>query len=104
MAKRKRFTKGFKAKVAIEALKGQRSLQELAKEFGVHAQQIGLWKKQLLDSVPEVFGRGVNKELKDKEQELDRAYKQVGQLKVEIDWLKKRLVIEHDGIYKASHG
>ncbi len=91
MAKRKRFTKGFKAKVAIEALKGQRSLQELAKEFGVHAQQIGLWKKQLLDSVPEVFGRGAGKEIKEKERELDLAYRQVGQLKVEVDWLKKKV-------------
>jgi len=91
MAKRKRFTKEFKAKVAIEALKSQRSLQELATEYGVHAQQISLWKKQLLASVTEVFGRGGGKELREKEQELDRAYKQVGRLKVEIDWLKKKV-------------
>ena len=56
--KRRRFTKEFKARVALEAIKGQRSANELAQEFGVHVNQISLWKKQLLEMAPEAFRRG----------------------------------------------
>ena len=56
--KRRNFTKGFKARVALEAIKGQRTVNELAQEFKVHVNQINLWKKQLLDMAPEAFSRG----------------------------------------------
>lgn len=89
--KRRKFTKKFKAKVAVEAVKGQRTVNELAAEFGVHPSQIGIWKKQLLEAVPEVFGSGKDRETKHLEAERDRLYKKVGQLQVEVDWLKKNI-------------
>jgi len=86
---RRKFTKEFKAKVALEAIKGQRTVNELAQEFGVHPNQIGLWKKQMLASAPEVFCSGKDQEYEQLEQERDRLYKKVGQLQVQNDWLKK---------------
>lgn len=88
---RRKFTKEFKAKVALEAIKGQRTINELAQEFGVHPNQISLWKKQLLASAPEVFGSGKDYDAERLEQERDRLYKKVGQLQVQNDWLKKNI-------------
>jgi transposase len=88
--KRRRFTKEFKAKVALEAIKGQRTANEIAQEFGVHVNQINLWKKQLLEAAPEVFGNGKVQEAKRIETERDQLYRKVGQLQVEVDWLKKK--------------
>lgn len=88
--KRKKFSKEFKAKVAVEALKGQRTVNELAQEFGVHVSQINRWKKELLESAPEVFGQNKEREAKRMEMEKDQLYRKVGQLQVEIDWLKKK--------------
>lgn len=89
MGKRK-FTKEFKAKVALEAIKGQRTLNELAKEYDVHPNQIGMWKKKLLEVAPEVFSRGKDRDAERAKEERDRLYKKVGQLQVEVDWLKKK--------------
>jgi len=88
--KRRRFSQEFKAKVALEAIKGQRTVNELSQEFGVHVNQISLWKKQLLAAAPEVFSRGKDREADALEQERDRLYRKVGQLQVEVDWLKKK--------------
>jgi len=88
--KRRRFSKEFKAKVAIEAIKGQRTANELAQEFGVHVNQISLWKKRLLESAPEVFSRGKDRKAERLNQEKDRLYRKVGQLQIEVDWLKKK--------------
>lgn len=88
--KRKRFSKDFKAKVALEAIKGQRTVVELAQEYGVHPNQISQWKKQALDSLPSVFGNGSGKDEKRVEEERDRLFKKVGQLQIEVDWLKKK--------------
>ncbi len=87
---RRKFTKEFKAKVALEAIKGQRTLNELAKEYGVHPNQIGIWKKKLLEVAPEVFSRGKDRDAERAKEERDRLYKKVGQLQVEVDWLKKK--------------
>ena len=89
MGKRK-FTKEFKAKVALEAIKGQRTLNELAKEYDVHPNQIGMWKKKLLEVAPEVFSRGKDRDVERAKEERDRLYKKVGQLQIEVDWLKKK--------------
>jgi len=89
MAKRK-FTSEFKAKVALEAIKGLRTVNELAQEFEVHPNQIGIWKKQLLGSASDVFSRGKDHEAEKLQDERDRLYKKVGQLQVEVDWLKKK--------------
>ena len=88
--KRRRFSQEFKAKVALEAIKGQRTANELSQEFGVHVNQINLWKKQLLEAAPEVFSRGKAREAEELERERDRVYRKVGQLQVEVDWLKKK--------------
>jgi transposase len=87
---RRKFTKEFKAKVALEAIKGQRTLNELAKEYDVHPNQIGIWKKMLLEIAPEVFGNGKDRDVERAKEERDRLYKKVGQLQIEVDWLKKK--------------
>ena len=88
--KRKNFTKEFKAKVALEAIKGERTINEIASEFGIHATQINQWKKQLLEGAGDLFDRNKGKKDKSMEHERDRLYQKVGQLQVEIDWLKKK--------------
>jgi len=87
---RKRYDKEFKAKVAVEALKGDKTLQELAITYSVHPNMIALWKRQLLEHASMLF----EKEGKDKAQEetvrqKDEQYKQIGPLQVENDYLKK---------------
>ena len=64
---RKKHSKELKARIALDAIKGQKTMSELASEYGVHSNQIGRWKKQLLESAPDIFTRG-----KDKETEKDR--------------------------------
>ncbi len=88
--KRRKFTSEFKAKVAIGAIKGQRTVNELAQEFEVHPNQIAVWKKQLLGSAADVFSRGKDLDTEQKAAECDRLYRKVGQLQVENDWLKKK--------------
>ncbi len=88
--KRKRFSKEFKAKVAVEAIKGQRPMNELAQEFDVHPNQIARWKKDLLETAPEVFSQNKDREAKRIELERDQLYRKVGQLQIEVDWLKKK--------------
>ncbi|NEX23112.1 transposase [Thiorhodococcus mannitoliphagus] len=86
---RKRYSKDFKAKVALAAIKAQQTAGELASESGVHPKQINDWKKQAVDALPEVFGRTVAREAAEREGERDRLYQQIGRLQVELDWLKK---------------
>jgi transposase len=88
--KRKRYTEQFKAKVALEAVKGQRTANELASEFGVHVSQINIWKKHLLETLPEVFGGKRERREAQYEDERDRLYRQIGKLQVELEWLKKK--------------
>jgi transposase-like protein len=88
--KRKTFTSDLKAKVAIAALKGHQTTNEIAQEFGVHPTQINTWKKQLLESSSDVFGKGKQRREADFEAERETLYGQIGRLKVEVDWLKKK--------------
>lgn len=88
--RRRRFTADFKAKVALEAIKGHKTVAQLAGEYEVHANQISQWKRQLLESLPEVFGRRRERDAAKQEELTDRLYQQIGQLKVELDWLKKK--------------
>lgn len=89
MTQRKKHDPNFKAKVALEAAKGEKTLAELSSQYGVHPNQITNWKRHLLDELPEIFK---NKNKKDhKAQELQNVlYQEIGQLKVELDWLKKK--------------
>jgi transposase len=90
MAKRKKYSKELKARIALDAIKGQKTISELSSEYGVHANQITRWKKRLIDVAPDIFIRGKDKEAEKREIEQDRLYKKVGQLQIEVDWLKKK--------------
>lgn len=88
---RKSFTKEFKAKVALEAIKNEKTIAELANEYEVHPNQISLWKKQLLESASDLFERPnkKNKEQRNSEKKTEELFKHIGELKVENDFLKK---------------
>jgi len=87
---RKTHDAALKAKVALEALKGEKTIAQLSSQFGVHPNQIGKWKKDLLARLPEIFSSKWRKEHKTDEELVEELYKQIGQLKVELDWLKKK--------------
>jgi len=89
--KRKRHSAEFKAKVALEAVKGVQTLQQLANEFQVHPAQITLWKKQLTGQGASLFQRGPANTVLAAEEALRQAYEKIGRLDVELDWLKKKL-------------
>jgi putative transposase len=88
---RKSYTAQFKAKVALEAIRGDRTLAELAARYEVHPTQIGQWRKALLAGLPEVFSDKRRRKDADGEQEKARLYEEIGRLKVELDWLKKKV-------------
>lgn len=92
MAKRKRrqFSGAFKAKVALAAVRGDRTINELASHFEVHPNQVSQWKKELLAAAPGLFTERRKREEHDQEQLADELYKEIGRLKVELDWLKKK--------------
>lgn len=87
---RKHYSAEFKAKVALEAIKGLKTVNEIAGAVGVHPTQIAQWKKQMLDALPEVFSSARNRTHKSQEELTGQLYQQIGQLKVELDWLKKK--------------
>lgn len=88
--KRRRFSAQFKAKVAIEAIKGQRTVAELAGQYQVHPNQISQWKRQLLDSADQAFSGRAAADRQQQDELTARLYQQIGQLKVELDWLQKK--------------
>ena len=84
----------FKTKVVLEALKGAKTLAQLSSDFGIHAQQITDWKRQALDGMSSLFESGATKPgltIEQREQIEGPLFQQIGQLKVENDWLKKKL-------------
>lgn len=87
---RTRYSADFKAKLALEVLKGNRTLNEIASEAQVHPNLLAQWKRQLVESLPTVFSDKRVKDTKEQEELTDQLYQQIGQLKVELDWLKKK--------------
>lgn len=85
-------TAAFKKKVALEAMKGDKTINEIAQQYGVHPVQVGKWKKELLDGAESLFEKRQRKG-KDKENDKATLERKVGQLTIEIDWLKKKLGI-----------
>ncbi len=80
----------FKARVALEALKEEKTLAQLSSEFGVHVNQIRQWRQKLLDELPRLFSDRRKRKDKEGEELLAELYRQIGQLKVELEWLKKK--------------
>ncbi len=91
MKKRRKFTAEFKARVALEALRDQEPLHEIARRHEVHPNQIGQWKKQLQANMSTVFERQADQqgEKKRQKQRENRFYRQIGQLQMEVDFLKE---------------
>jgi transposase-like protein len=88
--KRQRHTAALKAQVALAALKGDRTVNELAGQFGVHPTLIHTWKKQLLAGAEDVFASGNKVAVVDAELVQAQLYEQIGRLKMELDWVKKK--------------
>jgi transposase-like protein len=87
---RKQHSAEFKAKVALDALKGLKTMNELASEYGVHPTQITQWKKQAQEGLSSIFSSGRCRQDKSQEELTASLYQQIGQLTVERDWLKKK--------------
>jgi transposase len=87
---RRRHSASFKAKVALEAVKEEKTISQLASDYEVHPNQIRQWKKRLLEEAPHIFSSRREKEARDQEQLEAELYRQIGQLKVEVAWLKKK--------------
>ena len=88
--KRKRHAPAFKAKVAVAALKNEETIAELAQRFGVHPTMVTSWKRALTDGATDIFDKG-NKSRKQAEGQIDELYRHIGQLKVERDFLARKL-------------
>jgi len=91
--KRRSFAPAFKAKVALEAIKEEKTIAEIAHKHKLHATQINLWKKQLLDQAEDVFvdGRSSTSAKPSDEPQPAELYEQIGRLKVQLEWLKKKV-------------
>ena len=87
---RKKYSAQFKAKVALEAVEGNKTINEIAGEYEVHPTQIQQWKKQLLEELPHIFSKKRANEAKETEELTAQLYQQIGKLKVELDWVKKK--------------
>ena len=87
---RKTYSAELKAKIALEAIKGQRTVNEIASQYGVHPNQVTNWKKQVVEELPQLFSTARHRAAQEEEAIKAQLYQQIGQLKVELDWLKKK--------------
>jgi transposase-like protein len=87
---RKRYDAPFKARVALAAVRGDKTMSELASQFAVHGNLVSQWKRKLLGNVERVFTEANDGEQEDREALLADLYEQIGRLKVELEWLKKK--------------
>jgi len=91
MVMRKKFGDEFKSRIALAALKGDKTISELSSEFGVHPTQITSWKKIAQEGLADVFSNSKAGKEREKDKHIDELYRAIGQLKVENDWFKKKL-------------
>jgi transposase len=87
---RKRYSAKFKARVALEAIRGEKTLSQLGSQFQVHPVQIAHWRKAALEQLQESFVDGRTRKARDGEFDLDALYEQIGRLKMELEWVKKK--------------
>jgi transposase-like protein len=87
---RRKHDASFKARIALEAVKGEKTIGQLASEYAIHPNQIRQWRQQLLDMLPEIFSNRRPQQEKARDELEAELYRQIGQLKVELDWLKKK--------------
>lgn len=87
---RRNFSSEFKSKIALEAIVGHSSINEIAREYKIHPNQVGMWKKQLLENIPMIFDNPRGPKTDNNTDLIDQLYRQIGKLQVEIDWLKKK--------------
>jgi len=87
---RKKHSGAFKAKVALEAVRAERTLNELAGHFEIHPTQVVQWKQRLVAGASDLFTGGIDRDAVQEAQLRDRLYQEIGQMKVELDWLKKK--------------
>jgi putative transposase len=88
--KRKQYSSQFKFKVALEAAKGKKTINEIASEHSVHPNQVRDWKKKLIEEGPTVFGRNLARQIREQDARETELYEQIGRLKMELEWLKKK--------------
>jgi transposase len=89
----------FKAKVALEAIKEQKTIAELSSIYGVHSTQITKWKKKALDFIGQIFSEKAQQQQKSDDELIQELYRQVGKLQVERDWLKKKIGLIEDDVF-----
>jgi putative transposase len=87
---RRQHDAAFKAKVALEAVKGEKTIAQISSEFSIHPNQIRQWRRHLLEVLPDLFSDRRKKADRDRNELEDELYRQIGQLKVELEWLKKK--------------
>jgi|SRR3990167_6562125 len=92
---RKKYSSAEKAKIALEAIKSELSIAQISSKYAVHSTQINQWKKQLLNALPDAFSNKQKQIVTDHEMELSQLYEQIGRLKTENDFLKKKIEVFH---------
>lgn len=83
----------LKAKIVVESLKGEKTIPELGSSYGVHPKMIQIWKRRAIEGLPSLFSEKANHKEKEQGELIDELYRQIGQLKVELDWVKKKSVL-----------
>jgi transposase len=87
---RKQYGPKFKARVAVEAIRGEKTLSQLSSQFGVHAMQIAYWRRLALEQLPALFEDGRQQKERGSNVEKEALYEEIGRLKMELDWVKKK--------------
>ena len=87
---RKSYTAEFKAQVGLAAIHGVKTISEIAQDFGVHPVQVGQWKKEITAGASELFTKKRGRKSNDEQVDKDRLYSEIGRLKMDLDWLKKK--------------